>query len=441
MPLNIVIIGNGISGITCAKNIRKQSNHQITVISSETDHFYSRTALMYIFMGHLKYEHTKGHEDWFWKKNNINLIRAHVSSIDTKDKTLQLDNDSTLAYDKLVIATGSVSNKPIFPGSDLQGVQTLYGIPDLELMEMNTKDIQSAVIVGGGLIGIEMAEMLISRNVRVTFLVREKSYWNNVLPDEEAQIISRHIREHHVDLKTGVELQEVVAGENGRIKSVLTKSGEEIPCEFVGLTVGVSPNIALTKNSDIESDRGILVNEFFETNIEGIYSIGDCAQFKTPLPGRKAVEQVWYTGRMHGETLASTLCGKRRAYNPGPWFNSAKFFDIEYQTYGTVNPVVAEDEESFYWEHENGKICFRAVYGKVDRSIRGFNVLGMRLRHELCDRWLKEKWNIDDVMINLQKLNFNPEFSEKNDRQILDLYNQNTGKKLKATSKRSFSLF
>ena len=90
MPQHILIIGNGIAGITCARIIRKQSNNDITVISSETEHFYSRTALMYIYMGHMKYEHTKPYEDWFWEKNRIQLVKDHVTSIDVKGKKVLL---------------------------------------------------------------------------------------------------------------------------------------------------------------------------------------------------------------------------------------------------------------------------------------------------------------------------------------------------------------
>jgi NAD(P)H-nitrite reductase large subunit len=379
MPQKIVIIGNGISGITCARNIRKQSNFDITVISSETEHFYSRTALMYIYMGHMKYEHTKPYEDWFWQKNRITLVKDNVTTIDIQSKRLLLHAGSPIHYDKLVIATGSVSNKPNFPGIELNGVQSLYGMPDIELMNENTHGIKRGVIVGGGLIGIEMAEMLLSRNIHVTFLVRENFYWDNILPKEEATLVSNHIKEHHVDLRTATELKEI-KGE-GKVKSIITNKGEEIACEFVGVTVGVSPNTSLLKNTEIETDKGVLVNEYFETNIPDVYAIGDCVQHRNPPAGRKAIEQIWYTGKIHGETLAQTLCGKRTDYNPGPFFNSAKFFDIEYQTYGTVNAQPAEDETAFYWEHAGGKICFRAVYNKDDETIIGFNVLGMRLRH------------------------------------------------------------
>jgi NAD(P)H-nitrite reductase large subunit len=238
---------------------------------------------------------------------------------------------------------------PEYPGIELKGVQGLYGLPDVEKMLENTKGAKRGVIVGGGLIGIEMAEMLLSKNIHVTFLIREQVYWNSVLPKEEATMVTRHITEHFVDLRTATELKEIKGDGNGNVAGVITNKGEEISCQFVGIAVGVSPNISFLVGSGIETDKGILVNEYFETNIPNVYSIGDCAQYRNPISGRKAIEQVWYTGRIHGETLGQTLSGKRTSYNPGPWFNSAKFFDIEYQTYGKVDSKQNEEESSFYW--------------------------------------------------------------------------------------------
>lgn len=442
MPQHIVIIGNGISGVTCARHIRKQNaSDAITIISSETEHFYSRTALMYIFMGHMKYEHTKPYEDWFWEKNRIGLVMDHVVSIDIGTKQIHLDKGQPLSYDKLVLATGSVSNKPEFPGIELKGVQGLYGMPDLHLMNENTLHVNEAVMVGGGLIGIEMTEMLLSRNIPVTFLIRESLYWNNILPKEEASLISRHIQEHPVQLKMGKELKAIIGDSEGKVKAVVTTEEETIPCQFVGITVGVRPNISILANTPIETNRGILINEFFETSVPDVYAIGDCVEHRHPPIGRKAVEQVWYTGRIHGETLARTLTGKKTAYQPGPWFNSAKFFDIEYQNYGNVNPQDAENECSFYWEDVTGRICFRAVYQRDTQRILGFNALGMRLRHEVCDKWLQEKKQIDEVMANLHHLNFDPEFFDNYEASILAAYNSQTNKKIKSKKKPAFTLF
>lgn len=416
---NIVIIGNGIAGITAARHIRKRSDHSITVISSETEHFFSRTALMYIYMGHMGFENIKPYEDWFWKKNRIDLVRDHVEQVITTDKTVKLSGGRTISYDILIIATGSKPNKFGWPGQDLIGVQGLYSFQDLQEMETNTIHIKRAVIVGGGLIGIEMAEMLLSRKIEVTFLIRENSFWSNVLPQQEANLISRHVREHHIDLREETELEKILSDENGKVKGVVTKSGEEIDCQFVGLTVGVSPNVAFLKDSGIEIQRGVLVNEYLETNITDVYAIGDCVERTYDLPGRKSIEQVWYTGRMMGEVVAQTICNSRTKYEPGPWFNSAKFLDIEYQTYGNVWNEPKPNEEEFYWEHQGGKKAIHFVWDRDSKHFLGVNVFGIRLRHELFDQWLREKKSIQFVLQNLSSANFDPEFFDRHEKEIV----------------------
>ena len=431
---HIVIIGNGISGVTAARHIRKHSSNKITIISSETDHFFSRTALMYIYMGHMKYENTKPYEDNFWKKNRIDLLRDHVQSVDTKLKTLTLLSGNTIQYDSLIIASGSKSNKFGWPGQELSGVQGLYSFQDFERMEQTTRGIDRAVIVGGGLIGIEMAEMLLSRKIAVTMLVRESEFWSNVLPLQEANMISRHIRSHHVDLKLKTELKEIQSDDRGSIKSIITNHDEIIPCQFVGLTVGVSPAVDFLTDSGIECKRGILVNEYLETNIPDVYALGDCVERTYDVPGRKNIEQVWYTGRMMGEVVAQTICGNKTKYEPGPWFNSAKFFDIEYQTYGVVSNVLGKDESEFYWEHESAAKCMHLVWDKQTQQFLGINSFGIRLRHECFDRWLRDKQSIQFVLDHLKEANFDPEFFDRHEDEIIKQFSE-TFSNLKANSK------
>ena len=126
--MHLVIIGNGITGVTAARYVRKHSDMQITIISSESKYFFSRTALMYVYMGHMKWENLKPYEDWFWEKNDFKLIYAHVTLLNTDNKTLRLDDDSMIKYDKLVIATGSQTNKFGWRGQDLKGVQGLNSV-------------------------------------------------------------------------------------------------------------------------------------------------------------------------------------------------------------------------------------------------------------------------------------------------------------------------
>lgn len=438
-----MIVGNGIAGVTCARHIRKRdSAAQITLISGETEHFFSRTALMYIYMGHLTYGHTKPYEDFFWGKNRLQLAHDWVTQIDFEKKTLQLQQQPAIIYDTLILATGSTPNKYGWPGQDLKGVHGLYSLQDLEEMEASTDSCQRAVIVGGGLIGIEMAEMLRSRHIPVTFLVREENFWGNVLPVQEAQLVNRHVLEHHIDLRLIHELKEIQDNGTGKVKGVVTSTGEQIDCNFVGISVGVSPNITLVKDTPLETNRGILVDEFFGTSIPDVFAIGDCAEFRMPPPGRRSIEQTWYTGRMHGETLAYSLTEKPVPYQPGPWFNSAKFLDIEFQTYGVVPAAWGEELQSLYWEHPDGRICFRAVFDPETKAITGVNAFGMRLRHNFFDKAIKESWTIENVLLQMEQADFNPEFYDRHHHSILLAYNEQFNASLQPRKKKGlFSFF
>ncbi|MDP5094026.1 MAG: NAD(P)/FAD-dependent oxidoreductase [Polaribacter sp.] len=445
---HIVIIGNGIAGVTAARHIRKKSDKKITIISGESKYFFSRTALMYVYMGHLKFEHTQPYENWFWKKNNIELKEGFVTKIETDKNQLIFSDNSTLLYDKLIIATGSKPNKFGWKGQDLQGVMGLYHKQDLDSLEKyapNNEVCKRAVIVGGGLIGIELAEMFRSRKIPVTFLVRETSFWNGVLPAQESEMINKHILEHHIDLRLNTNLKEIIADKNGHVKSVIIEgTNEEIPCNIVGLTAGVSPNIDFLKGSAIEINKGVLVNRFLETNIKNVFAIGDCAEQKNPIGNRRPIEAVWYTGRMMGETVAQTICTNKTEYKPGNWFNSAKFLDIEYQTYGWVfsEQNKSENEVYFQWQHASENKCITISYDKNSHEFLGINTFGIRMRHEIFDKWLSEKKSVEHVLEFLADANFDPEFYKVHEAEIVAKFNREMGTNIqikKKSWKRIFS--
>jgi NAD(P)H-nitrite reductase large subunit len=422
--MKVVIIGNGISGITAARHIRKQSEHEILVISGETEHFFSRTALMYIYMGHMKYEHTKPYEDWFWEKNRIDLKKTWIESIDFDKKSLQTSDNEVIPYDKLVLALGSKPNRFGWKGQDLEGVHGMYSFQDLEKLENRSEKIKTGVIVGGGLIGIELAEMLHSRGQHAILLVRENSFWNNVLPKEESEMVNEQIRKNGIELRLEQELDEILG--SSEVEAIKTKSGEMIDCEFVGLTAGVSPRIELVKNTKLETDRGICINEYLETNIEDVYAIGDCVQHRNPPPGRRNLEQIWYTGRIMGKTVANTICNKKEKYDPGVFFNSAKFIDLEYQTYGKVPAQPDERTSTFCWQHIKEEKLVRINYETETGKVTGVNTFGIRMRHEVWNDWLKNEAKIQNIIGRLDKANFDPEFYKRYENEIITAYNSET---------------
>jgi len=434
----IVIIGNGIAGTTCARFLRKYSDHQIVMISDETPYFYSRTALMYVYMGHMRFEDLKPYEDWFWEENDIELIHDRVENLDLDNKILFCQKGNQISYSKLILATGSKTQTFGWSGLDLTGVFGMYHKQDLDRLEAMTNTITRGVIVGGGLIGVELAEMLHSRGKEVTMLVRERSYFDHILPCEESQMVTKHIQKRGIDLKLGQNLKEIV-GKNGSVSSVLvSETNEEIDCQFVGITTGVKPNIDFLKETNLEINRGIVVNSRFETSVTNVYAIGDCAEISTPSEGRKAIEPLWYTGRMMGENLAYNLSHEPIDYSPGIWFNSAKFFDIEYQVYGNIQPKLEDGHQTLLWiDHSNEK-SIRINFNEKNEVI-GFNLMGVRYRHEVCEKWVAQKTDIEEVLQNLKLANFDPEFYKTYEQEIVEIYNQKFNKSLKLKAKRNLS--
>lgn len=425
-----VIIGNGIAGITAARYIRKLSDRKITVISKESKYFYSRPSLMYIYMGHMKYQHTKPYEDWFWSKNRIDLLHDTVTDINPNEKYIVLQSNPSIQYDDLIIASGSRTKYYNWKGQDATGVSGMVNLQDLQYLEENSSSIKTAVIVGGGLIGIELAEMLKSRGKKVIMLVREGSYWKNVLPKEESLMVNKHILDHDIDLRLNTELLEVIKDDSNKVAGVKTTNGDTIQCEYVGISTGVAPNIDFIKHTEIACDRGILVDNQLKTSVDHIYAIGDCAQLRSPQTGRRPIEAIWYTGRMMGEVVAHNICRASVEYDPGIWFNSAKLFDIEYQVYGLIPTRDEESYDSVFWSMKNRSI--RIVYCKDDHTVVGFNLMGIRYRQEVCLQWIGDQENMEFVLKNLKLANFDPEFYEQHEEKIIEQYNQRYGKNIVA---------
>lgn len=439
--MHIVIIGNGIAGVTAARHLRKQSDHEITIISGESEFHYSRPALMYTYMGHMRQEDLKPYEDWFWKKNNITLKQAWVESIAFTKRELVFVDGSTMSYDKLVLAVGSMTSYYGWSGQDLDGVHGMVTLQDVEAMERHSEaGVKHAVIVGGGLIGVEMAECFHTRQIPVSFLVREESYWNRVLPPDESAMVTTHIQQKHgIDLRLETELSEIWGDGKGKVKMAVAKGGEKFPCEFVGITAGVKPNIEWLNFSDLELRRGIMVNDYLETNIEDVYAIGDCAELRNPQPGRRPIEAIWYTGRMMGETVAYNILGKPTPYRPGIFFNSAKFFDLEYQVYGATPPVLPKGQKWFYWQHPKDEKAIRLYWNETTQAVTGFHLMGIRYRHEVCEQWIKAQTSITEVVEHLGLANFDPEFYKEHEAEVVAAFNAQEGTSVKLKTRRSLS--
>ncbi len=437
--MKVVIIGNGIAGVSCARHLRKLSpSVEVTIVSGETEFHYSRPALMYLFMGHMRWPDLKPYEDWFWEKNRITLRKAWVESVDFAERRLTLDDGQTLGYDKLLLATGSSTTYYDWPGQAYDGVHGLVTIGDVEAMERHAKrGIERGVVVGGGLIGIEMAECLHTRGIPVSLLVREDSYWSKVLPPEESAMVTRHIQSKHgVDLRLNSEIKEILSSNRETVTAVALADGSKVECQFVGIATGVKPNVDFLRHGELEIDKGIVVDDQLRTSVEHVFAAGDCSQLRTPKPNRKSIEAIWYTGRMQGETAAHNILGQAQAYDPGLYFNSAKFFDIEYSVYGETPAVLPEGHKWYYYEASGGEKSVRLYWNAATGAVTGFHLMGTRYRQDVCFAWIAERRHIEEVVADLGMADFDPELYEETSPHVVAGFNAQEGTFVKLATRR-----
>ncbi len=416
--VHIVIIGNGIAGVSTARFLRKGSDARITIISAESPYHVARTALMYAYMGDLRPSDLKPYEDDFWPKNRLDLIQDTVTHVDIEAGAINLLAGGRMHYDILVLATGSRPNRFGWKGEYAHGVQGLYSMQDLTSMEVATEGIQSAAVIGGGLIGIEMAEMLRVRRIDVHLLVREQAYMDYLFSADESELIHQEIRRHGVQLHLGTELDAIETDSEDRAVAVHTTSGERLATRFVGLAVGVHPNVDLARQSGIETGKGILITNTFETSAPGVYAVGDCAEFREPLAHGRRIEQLWYSGRRQGRTLGRLLAGGTDAYSAPLFFNSAKFFDLEYHTYGDVPPHETDEVVCRQWKA--GRHLIRTAAERSTGRILGVNGLGVRLRQEVAASMIRRGQDAAITPARLKTLLFEPEFFQADTTQIAE---------------------
>ena len=327
-------------------------------------------------------------------------------------------------YDKLVLALGSQPKSLGLDEFKLEGIQGFYSLQDLEKLQDSAKKIKHASIIGGGLIGVELAEMFVSRGISFTFWVREKWFGSNFLPQEEAELVTNHLLSKNINIKFEIEIIGFEADGLNRVKSVESHSGEKSDTDLVCICIGVKPNVDWLKLTNVQINTGVLVNEHLQTNIASIYAVGDCVEFKNPVYGRKSIETLWYTGKLMGEYLGKNILHENPPpYEPGIYFNSAKFFDVEYQIYGDVPPSFSESYGTVFWKHPTKYKSIRLVYNATNKVFIGCCVLGIRFRQEVCEKWIKEKWKISEVLPLLSEANFDSEFTTRHEKEFMDIYN------------------
>ena len=412
--MRCVIVGNGVAAVEAAITLRQADRGaEITVVSDESGLPFSRPALMYVFMGQLRFQDTLLYDATRLKELNLNLLQGRAIGLDTSRNCVVLDSGNELSYDQLLIATGSRPKVMRFQGHDnlfgLRNVCGFYHLRDLSKLDQLCRESRRAVITGGGLIGIEVAEMLQSRGLTVDFVVREQDYWRSQLPAWEARRLSQRIRRHGIQLHLGSEVASLKK-DGEKIVEVHTSGGRVLPNDLFVISIGVEPNIAFLSGSDVRCKTGVLVDAHQRTSAPNVYAAGDCAELQSS-EGASRIEKVWYTAKAQGKIAGLNLAGQERRYEPGLWFNSAKFFDLEYQVYGEVPVKDLPGDKHYLTDVDLGNAMWRVI--ERGGRIIGMSAFGIRLRHREVERVIQEGRDWPAFKNLIESLSFDSEFSRR----------------------------
>lgn len=453
--MHLVIVGNGVAGIEAAREARRRDPAaRITLISEESDHFFSRTALVWVLAGQMKYRDIEPYERDLYIREGFERVRGRVVQLHAERHQLEiLGQEAPLTYDRLLLALGSRPRRPPWAQTNLRGVGHFVSLQDLAWLEeeihgSNLADCSAPVareevhplgaathdsgqtldfspyrrapslyvqrgppkqpcVIGGGLIGLELVEVLRQMDCTPTLLVREKRLWPAALHLPEATWMAERLQQEGISVHFDQEVQQIEGDTEQKVQNVQTTQ-DKFPCDLCVIAVGVVPNTAWLNGLGItrKIDGAICVDEQMRTELPDVYAAGDCAAV-AGLGGQHQVETSWYAARAQGRIAGANLTGRSEAYRDAIGYNAAKIMDIEYTSVGALS--AAREAETDWFFEERGRIRSMTRLCHYNGALNGFHALGRRWDTEYIERWVRERAPLHWVTRNLAEASFDSE--------------------------------
>lgn len=304
-----VILGNGCAGVSAAQAIRERDKTGRILLISNEGPAYQRPMLTKAMLSGLTADQMALHPaGWYEAQNIVQILERQVVAVDAQAKQVELDGGFKLPYTKLIFALGSESFIPPIPGHDKQGVVAIRRLGDVEKVQAMGASLKKAVVIGGGVLGLEAAWELRKAGVQVTVLELAPKLMGRQLDDQAAAVLLDACAKSEVRVETGVQIQAIQGGET--VTGVELGSGEVIPADLVILSTGVRANTAVAQAAGVEVDRAIVVNQRMETNLPGVYACGDCAQYQG------VNYALWPEAQEQGKTAGACATGELSQYQP-----------------------------------------------------------------------------------------------------------------------------
>ncbi|MFG6176037.1 NAD(P)/FAD-dependent oxidoreductase [Halomonas sp. THAF12] len=358
---HLVIVGNGMAGQRLVERLvrRDGAPRRITLIGEEPCPAYNRILLSPLLAGEMEREAlTLRDADWYIEHGVELVLGERVETIDREARRLTTTSGREIDYDRLVLATGSRPAMPPIPGLELDGVHAFRDLDDAAALTRRAENGGRAVVIGGGLLGLEAAEglrkrALGQRGMTVSIIQRDDRLMNRQLDVTAADLLERELAGRGLDIVTGGQIDHLEDDGHGHVTAVLLADGRRLPADCVVVAIGIAPNVALARAAGLEVNRAVIVDAYLTSSDPAIHALGECCEFEGQTYG--LVEPIW----RQVEVLAARLAGEsadddaQARYVEKPCATKLKVSGVSLYSFGAIE-ADADHEVLTYHDPEHG---------------------------------------------------------------------------------------
>lgn len=354
-----LIVGGGIAGTTAAETIRaRDPEGSIAIVSDEPYPFYSRVLLSKppFLTGVQPYESVwMKRPEWYVENHIVFHGGRSAIALDGTAKKLTLDGGEIFTYEKLLLAFGVHNRVWQVPGAEKKGIHYLRTLDHAKAIIEDLREAKGkhAVMIGSACVSFEVAEILLSKGVHVTEVMRERWYWEPSLSRRESCIVEKHLVDHGVEIIREMEVAEVLGGE--RVTGVRLRDGREIPCDMVFAFIGVVVPIEWLASSGIALDKAILCDEHLQTTLPDVWAAGDIARYKDVILGQHVLMGNWMNARAQGEIAGKNMTGAHEHFEMVS-FHSSHGFGNMINFAGYISLRNGGEREVYRGDEASGKL-------------------------------------------------------------------------------------
>lgn len=371
--MRYLVIGSGVAGISAVKEINrvKDKDIDITVISKEEDPFYYRPRLIECLSGDISVEDIIINDREWFKKNDIELLLGkEVIDVNFNEKYVVTDDNQEFSYDKLLLAQGASSFIPPIEGVDLGGVYALRNGEDAREIYEHIESCKKAVVIGGGLLGLESAYNMIKAGLEVTVIEQADHLLQRQLDNSAGDKLKLILKEKHgfdFYLDVGVEK---ISG-NSEVEEVELADGNKISADLVLFSTGINPNTGIVEDTELEINRGIIVDNKMSTNIPDVYAAGDVAEYNGNIYG------IWAPSMEEGSVAGKVMVGKDAEFTGFVPSHTLKVADVNVVSIGVLSEdeniksnIVVDDERTYcrIFKDENENLVGAIIVGEYENE-------------------------------------------------------------------------